>query len=97
MFVVIREDGLNVPAALCDQCGERIEEAGQGNYCWNPKADGAPEMLFTHKWCYGPWRSSNHTVDWAANGLSVLPVYLEESLNVDRERAVSKAAMLASL
>ncbi len=97
MLVVVREDGLNAPAALCDQCGERIDEARQGNYVWNPHADGTPEMLFTHKRCYGPWRSSNHTVDWYATSLDVLPVYLEGSLNVDREQAVRKATMLAFL
>ncbi len=97
MLVVIREDGLNVPAAFCDFCDGRIEEARQGSYCWNPEADGGvAQQHHLHKRCHRAWESSNHTVNWYAIGLSVLPIYLAGALNVDRERAMQEARMLAS-
>ena len=97
MFKVVYEDGLHVPSAFCDACGERIEEAKEGNFSWNALADGDPEMIHLHKYCQRPFESSNYTVAWYAQGLDVLTTQLESSLSVDRDSARHKARWLASI
>ena len=97
MFKVVYEDGLHVPSVSCDQCSSRISEGKQGNYTWNPLADGEPEMHHTHKHCHHAFQTSNHTVGWYAASLDVIVPYLEGSLLIDREDAYRRAEMLASL
>lgn len=50
-LVLEKIEGEFCPVVICDQCGERIEDARDGNYHWNPDEQPTMRVHFTHKAC----------------------------------------------
>ena len=68
------------PVVICDQCGEPIRDARDGNYQWQA-GEGDPEQetlvrrfaFFTHKACSGPFEQARGGAsEWYAMELSDL-------------------------
>ena len=101
MLRIVRENGQYCPVVVCDWCGQRIEEARQGNYEWEVDEHGLPatgEIFFTHKQCCLAFEEAHGgRSHWFASELSVLPVYLSRNLKVDREEAERRAELLSSI
>ncbi len=87
------EPDLYCPQVFCDWCGERITEAGQGNFLWRwGSADDA--IYHVHKRCTHTFETHHQLPDsetWLANKLRLLPVQLEANLAIDHEQAVADA------
>jgi len=49
-IILAREDGCTFPVFCCDFCGDRIEDAKDGSYIWNP-SNIAIHPAFCHKAC----------------------------------------------
>lgn len=69
------------PRVFCDQCGQRIERAREGNYQWWLDGDGT--LFFTHKRCCRAFEE-NHggRSGWCWGELSALPFYLVQNLGL---------------
>ncbi|MCC6314682.1 MAG: hypothetical protein IT337_11805, partial [Thermomicrobiales bacterium] len=72
------------PVVICDQCGEPIHDAREGNLHWQADADEAPERrfaFFTHKWCCAAFEQGRGgAASWYAMELSDLLPGLAASL-----------------
>jgi hypothetical protein len=95
-------DGHACPVVVCDHCGERIEDARDGNYQWRMglrDTDWGSRVFFTHKRCCHAFEQAHpeEGFTWGAIELECFPVYLGNNLRLDWEAARRTAAMLGSL
>jgi hypothetical protein len=84
MLRMVYERGRFLPRIFCDQCGEPIKDAAQGQYAWRVDDDAARagEMVFLHKQCT-PAFAEAHSVPWITEELAYLPVQLGADLALD--------------
>lgn len=95
------EEDYWAPAVFCDACGDRIENAADGNYYWNWHAKGVSEedwyksrmdLAFGHKRCDPMFRAV------ALSGeLTCFPIYLAGNLGRIHPHAVSAASFRLNL
>jgi hypothetical protein len=84
------------PVVVCDQCGERIKDASDGNYQWTEEDPG--RGYFTHKRCCRAFeREREDRGFWLACDLSAFWVYLGDNLQIDKGKARRVADLLASI
>ncbi len=100
MPLVIQYNGAYAaPKIVCDQCGELITDAKDGNYQWSMV--GADEgittpLYFTHKQCCDAFeRTHGDPHAWAAIGLECLPHYLVKNLHTDWRTSQAMARLMA--
>ncbi len=81
-------DGFLTPLVLCDECGEPIRDARDGNYQWQADGDGSGTggrrfAFFTHKACCDAFeRGRGGAAAWYAMELSDLLPRLAASLRL---------------
>ena len=79
------------PIVLCDQCGEPIRDAREGNYQWLADGDGEGVrrfVFFTHKWCCHDFElERGGAAAWYAMELIDLPPLLARSLRLHGDQA----------
>jgi hypothetical protein len=96
----IVEDGAYFkPVIVCDQCGEAIAQASDGNYQWRFDGRGdypGAAVYFTHKKCCHAFEVANPG-PWGAMELDCLFVYLSNNLQLDWEAAKRRVELLDSL
>jgi hypothetical protein len=84
-MVRIEEDRYG-PKLFCDQCGEEINDAQDGNFEYQVDGTGAPlaGIFFTHKRCCYAFemQTRREGLDWYAEELPVLPFRLAANLNM---------------
>ena len=87
-------EGRSGPIVCCDHCGERIQDAKNGNFMWmigpNISLPEDGKLYFTHKRCCGPFERSFDMPEGcmlASGELSWFPIYLERNINLDRAEA----------
>jgi len=84
-----------VPIVVCDECGERIADARDGNYQWLAETEHGAlrrHVFFTHKRCCHDFEQGRGgAAAWYAMELVDLLPHLAESLNVDRDEAPGRA------
>lgn len=86
------------PVVICDQCGEQITDAKDGNYEW--RADQGEwteyQIYFTHKKCCHAFEMENGDPSmWLAGELAHFMLYLGNNLNLDIDSARETAAQLS--
>jgi hypothetical protein len=94
---IVERGGRSVPCIACDQCGEVIETATDGNYEWafdGPGKDQRAVMYFTHKKCCRDFESTNPDRLWLATELQLLPIYLANNLKWDCKQAAALAVFM---
>jgi hypothetical protein len=94
-------EGRAAPVVICDQCGDKIERAGEGNYHW---LSGAPDerrpLYFLHELCVLHFQRDHQPGPgqrWTPVELMLLPIFLGTSLEVDWEHAWDVARQLRDL
>ena len=79
-------DGFLTPLILCDQCGEPIRDARDGNYQWQADGDGPGGRrfaFFTHKACCDAFEAGRGgAAAWFAMELNDLLPRLAASLRL---------------
>lgn len=85
------------PVVICDQCGEPIAEAQDGNYQWQaPVEPGMSRkfVFFTHKACAHPFEQARGGGGaWYAMELTELLLYTARGLNIDWNEATRYAGL----
>ena len=89
-------DNLNCPVVYCDQCQHEIKTAKEGNYEWEYSENGASEIFFTHKGCSNAFRNAHPEIAMSEE-LMMLPLYLNNCLEIDPEEALRSANMAQQL
>ncbi len=95
--------GLCYPRIICDQCGEPIKDAKEGNYQWRMDLPSPQKIYFTHKGmcCFaferrGPFEQPGEPlISWGAMELEVLPLFLETNLGIKHRKALETARVIA--
>ena len=91
MIKVIQSNRVCAPQVFCDWCGERIEDARQGNFEWSD-AKNDPEqgkVLFAHKRCSRALQAARQITPgtWRTGELMFFPLFLGNNLNLNWEEA----------
>ena len=89
------EENMDCPLIICDWCGEEITVATDGNYEWS--LAGGRGVYYTHKACCRAFEDATPHIDWGAQPLECLMVYLANRLHLKAKAAKETAALLASL
>ena len=81
-------DGFLTPLIVCDECGEPIRDARDGNYHWQADGDGPGPgrrfAFFTHKACCDAFeRGRGGAAAWYAMELADLVPSLLAGLRID--------------
>jgi hypothetical protein len=86
------------PVVVCDHCGQEIEDACDGNYCWGGEvADGfhGDRPYFTHKRCHAAFDKAHPDICSMTGELEWLVPYLAYNLGLNWKEA-RRAAVRAS-
>jgi hypothetical protein len=100
MPLVIKNTGRGAcPTVVCDECGQEIKNAREGNYQWDLREGGV--MYFTHKKCCHRFEAKRGGRGggrlFGAADLDLLLVYLRNNLKVDMKCAGEKVVLMASI
>lgn len=82
---MIDRKGKACQVVFCDQCGQEIKDADDGNYEWSHEETEA-QIFFTHKRCSNELRLARPQVHMAIS-LEVFPQYLSNNLKIIPEKA----------
>jgi hypothetical protein len=97
--IIINDDGRHAPQAFCDHCGERIEQARDGNYEWHPgniEPGDEVEVYLIHKRCTQAFQQATGKHPYTGE-LTVFPVYLGNNLEIDWDEANEMVRRSAAL
>jgi hypothetical protein len=85
------------PVAICDQCGQRIENATEGLYLWHLEEredDDTMPIYVVHKGDCERQFDQGRQMAWET--LQVLPTFLGNNMNLDRKKAENHIKTWAS-
>lgn len=75
------------PLFICDYCQQEIKDATvEGNYIWNLDAEESP-IYFTHKKCCHSFEQKYKAINWGAENLDLLLVYLARNSKVNFKKS----------
>jgi hypothetical protein len=101
MPLVMRIKGRrSCPVAVCDFCGQEIEDAKDGNCQWKMGEEEAGQgatLYFTHKKCCRAFEATNEAPLWGAQMLDHFLVFLANNTNLDWKKAEKGARVIASI
>lgn len=87
------------PVVVCDQCGEVIADARQGNYQWQAPLDPGLSrkfVFFTHKTCSHAFEQTRGGGGaWYTMELTELLPHVARALQVDWDEAIRYAGLSA--
>jgi hypothetical protein len=85
------------PVVICDQCGDVIADARDGNYQWQAPVDPRLSrrfVFFTHKQCAHAFElARGGSGSWYAMELTELLPHIARGLNVDWDEATRYAGL----
>jgi hypothetical protein len=99
-LVIAQSGAYAAPQILCDQCGEQIQAAADGNYQWSHSPafleghEPAP-VFFTHKRCCRAFEAAHGEHDWGWCPLECLSFYLTQNLGSTWESAQAQGLLMA--
>ena len=86
------------PVVICDQCGEPIRDARDGNYQWQAPVDPGLSrkfVFFTHKSCAHTFEQARGgSGAWYAMELTELLPHVARGLNINWDEAIRYAGLV---